>query len=83
MAEEKEEKKEINIFESKLLPQIVLLTEDQKDIFLEKYNVSLKQLPRMKHEDPVAKRLGAKRGDVVHIVRKSDIGPVEYFRVVV
>lgn len=84
MTEEKEEKKEINIFESDLVPRHILLTEEQKSQFLDRYNVSLRQLPRIKHEDAVIKRLGAKRGDIIHIVRTDPtLGDYDYYRVVV
>ncbi len=81
LPEEKEEP--INIFESGLVPKHQILTEDEKANFLKHYNVSQRQLPRIKPDDPVIKQLGGKKGDVVKITRSDpDVGEYDYYRVV-
>jgi len=74
----------INIFENKLVPKHEILTEQEKEQLLQKFNISLKQLPRIKEEDPAAKALGATRGDVLKITRLSETAGLYYhYRVVV
>jgi len=79
-----EDKKDINIFESSIVPAQVLLTEEEKQQLLQKLNISLRQLPRIKSKDPAAKVLGGKKGDVIKITRRSAVaGEYYYYRVVV
>lgn len=81
---EEEEKKEVDIFESDLVPKHEIISGEEKAEILERLNIALKQLPRIREEDPVSKALGAKRGDVLRIVRKSPVGTdYNYYRVVV
>ena len=83
MAEEKEEQ-QLNIFESGLVSKHEILTEGEKETFLTNLNISLKQLPRIKHDDPVIKQLAGKRHDVVRITRADpNTGQYYYYRVVV
>jgi DNA-directed RNA polymerase subunit H (RpoH/RPB5) len=80
---QEEEKKIINIFESDLVPRQEILSGEEKAELLEKHNITLRQLPRVKDDDPVVKALGAKRGDVLRVTRKSSMGSdYHYFRVV-
>jgi DNA-directed RNA polymerase subunit H (RpoH/RPB5) len=79
-----DEKKEINVFESNLVPKHDLLSEEEKNQLLQKLNISLRQLPRIKSNDAVVKSIGGKRGDVIKITRKSPVaGEYYYYRVVV
>ena len=81
---QKEKETEIDIFLSGLVPKHEILTDEEKKQLLIQYGVSEKQMPRIKSTDPVAKKLGAKRGDVVKITRKSPTaGECFYYRVVV
>ena len=80
---DEDEKKEINIFESNFVPKHELLSDEEKSGFLQKMNISMKQLPRIKASDAVIKRIGGKRGDVVKITRKSQVaGEYIYYRVI-
>ena len=82
MAEEQEI--QINIFESELVPKHGIMSEDEKAAFLKQYNVSLKQLPRIKHDDPAVKELAAKKGDIIRVTRNDPgVGEYLYYRVVV
>ncbi|MEM7819294.1 MAG: DNA-directed RNA polymerase subunit RpoH/Rpb5 C-terminal domain-containing protein [Candidatus Aenigmatarchaeota archaeon] len=71
---------EIDIFKSGLVPKQILLSSEEKAELLKRLNITIKHLPRIKKEDPVAKFLGAKHGDVIKIFRDSE---TEYYRVVV
>ena len=83
-AKEEEDKKEINLFESNLVPKHEVLSDEERKMFLKKMNISLKQLPRIKSVDAVVKTIGGKRGDVVKITRKSPVaGESLYYRVVI
>lgn len=79
----KKEEKEIDIFQSNLVPKHEILGGEEKAEMLKRLNVSLKQLPRIKDDDPVVKILQAKHGDVLKITRKSMVaGEYNYYRVV-
>jgi len=81
---EEEDKKEIDLFGSNLVSKQEIMSDEDKKMFLEKLNISLKQLPRVKSSDPVVKTIGGKRGDVVKITRKSLVaGEYNYYRVVI
>ncbi len=73
-----------SIFEHNLVPEHVLLSDEEKKALLKKYRIKISQLPRIFTTDPAVKELGAKKGDVIKILRKSEVaGTVEYYRVVV
>ncbi|MEM3138197.1 MAG: DNA-directed RNA polymerase subunit H, partial [Thermofilaceae archaeon] len=61
----------INILEHELVPQHILLSEEEAPKILKRIGVSRRQLPWILASDPVAKAIGAKPGDVVMIIRKS------------
>ncbi len=83
MAKEKE-KKELNIFESGLVPQHEVVSGDEKTLLLEQLNITTKQLPKIKEDDPAVKALDAKKGDVLKITRASPTaGEYYYYRFVV
>ncbi len=75
---------EINIFESDLVPKHEILTEEEKIELLKKLKIELKDLPRIKENDPAVKQIGAKKLDVIRIKRKSPVADeYYYYRVVV
>ena len=77
-------KDEIDVFLSKLVPKHEILNEDEKIILLKKLNAVERQLPKIKSSDPAVKTIGAKKGDVLKIIRGSEIaGESIYYRVVV
>jgi DNA-directed RNA polymerase subunit H len=63
--------KKFNVLEHELVPDHILLTEEQTDELLKKYNITRGQLPKVKSSDVVVKQVGAKPGDVLKILRKS------------
>ncbi len=88
MAEKTKEKKpagdEGDIFLSDLVPKHELFSDDEKKRFLNDFNLGDRQMPKIRQTDPVVKRLGAKKGDVVRISRRSaTAGEYYYYRIVV
>jgi DNA-directed RNA polymerase subunit H len=63
--------KKFNVLEHDLVPDHILLTEEETDELLTKYNITRGQLPKVKSSDVVVKQVGAKPGDVLRIIRKS------------
>ena len=83
MVTKKKEEDEIDIFQNNLVPKHQILNGDEKADLLKSLNVSPKQLPRIKEDDPVVKILQGKRGDVVKITRDSaTAGEYHYYRVI-
>ena len=67
-----------------LVPKHEVLSAADKKAVLERYTISTEQLPKIKADDPQAKALAAKAGDVLKITRASPTaGETIYYRVVV
>jgi len=66
------------------VPHHVLLTKEESQKLLQKYQIDVNDLPQMFEKDPVAIAIGAKEGDIVKIVRKSNttVKSVDYYRYV-
>ncbi|ODV83575.1 hypothetical protein CANARDRAFT_29804 [[Candida] arabinofermentans NRRL YB-2248] len=62
----------VNITHHQLVPKHIRLSNDEKKELLNRYRLKESQLPRIQREDPVARYLGLKRGQVVKIIRKSE-----------
>ncbi|MBI4150245.1 DNA-directed RNA polymerase subunit H [Candidatus Woesearchaeota archaeon] len=54
-----------------LIPKHAKLGEKEKKDLLEKYNISVKELPKIMKDDPAIAHLDAKPGDVIKIIRDS------------
>ncbi len=63
--------KKFNVLEHVLVPDHILLSEEEAAEVLSKYNISKGQLPKIKTTDVVVKQIGAKPGDVLKIIRNS------------
>ena len=60
-----------DIFNHKLVPPAVLLSEEEGRAVLEKYHAEPYQFPWMKSKDPISIILGAKSGDIVRFTLES------------
>ena len=54
-----------------LIPKHSKLSDKDKKELFERYNITIKELPRIKNSDPAIASLNAKPGDVIKIERKS------------
>jgi DNA-directed RNA polymerase subunit H (RpoH/RPB5) len=80
------EKKMKNIDTAKhaLVPKHILVSEKEKKDLLEKYSISLIELPKILKTDAAIKHLNLKSGDVVKITRNSPTaGEIDFYRVVI
>ena len=67
-----------------LVPKHEVLTKDETKEVLEMFGVEKEQLPKILDSDPVCNEIGAKRNDILRILRKSETaGESVYYRVVV
>lgn len=60
-----------NVLNHILVPEHVLMTPDEKQELLKRYKVKENLLMRISVDDPVAKYLGLRHGQVVKIIRSS------------
>ncbi len=61
----------MDILKHKLVPHHEILKEEEVEKLLKTYGIKKEQLPKILIDDPVAKAINAKEGDVIKIVRKS------------
>jgi len=67
-----------------LVPQHIRLTDEQKKQMLNRFNISIKQLPMIKVTDPAIKEMNCKVGEVIQVRRNSPTAKeTDYYRVVV
>ena len=65
------EKKKFNLFEHVLVPEHILLNDEEARLVLEKYRIKPHQLPFIKASDPAARAIKARPGNIIKIIRKS------------
>lgn len=77
-------KKKIDVLLHELVPKHKLLTKKETLDLLDKYQISVIDLPQIFEKDPVAIAIGAKEGDVVKIIRDSNttVKTINYYRYV-
>jgi len=77
-------KRKIDVLLHELVPKHYLLTKEESQNLLEKYQINLSDLPQMFDKDPISIAIGAKEGDIVKIVRDSQttVKNVNYYRYV-
>ena len=74
----------IDVTKHMLVPEHIVLDEDETHEVLNKYSKSKESLPKIQITDPVMKLIEAKEGDVVKIIRNSrTTGRSIYYRFVV
>ncbi|MBI2651063.1 DNA-directed RNA polymerase subunit H [Candidatus Woesearchaeota archaeon] len=67
-----------------LIPKHSKLSDSQKEKLLEKYNISMNELPRILKTDAAISSLEPKPNDIIKIARKSPTaGEAFFYRVVV
>jgi len=66
-----DEEQKFDIMSHELVPQHMIVSEEEIKELLKKYNISPDQLPKMLDTDPVSIAIGAKPGQFVKIIRKS------------
>ncbi len=54
-----------------LVPEHILLSEEEAEEVLKTLGIKKEMLPKIRADDPVAKEIGAKPGQIVKIIRKS------------
>lgn len=73
----------VNISKHILVPKHRILSEKESKILLEKYNISIHQLPLLRTKDPMAIAINAKIGDIVEITRDGPTRLHPFFRRVI
>ncbi|AAB89370.1 MULTISPECIES: DNA-directed RNA polymerase subunit H [Archaeoglobus] len=67
-----------------LVPKHEVLSKEEAEELLKILGIGKEQLPKIKADDPIAKEIGAKPGDIVKITRKSlTAGESVFYRLVV
>ncbi len=62
----------INITKHNLVPNHVILSEQEKKDLIQKYNLKKEsQLPKMHRTDPIARYYGLRKGNIVKVIRES------------
>ena len=64
-------KKKYDLNKHQLVPEHSKLNDKEKKDLLEKYHISLKELPKINKKDVAIAHLNAKEGDVIKITRDS------------
>lgn len=76
--------KKFNVLRHELVPKHEIVPVEEAVRILKEFGVRPEQLPWIKASDPVARAIGARPGDIVRIVRRSEIaGEVVVYRYVV
>lgn len=77
-------KKKFIIEKHQLVPKHTQLSEKAKQELFAKYNISLKELPKILKNDPAIASLNPKEGDIIKVERKSSTaGTTTFYRGVV
>jgi len=74
----------LNVLAHTMVPDHQIMNEEEEAGLLSLYNITSEQLPKMYHDDPAVKTIGAKPGDVVRTILDSHTaGRAESYRLVV
>jgi DNA-directed RNA polymerase subunit H len=76
--------KEFSLLGHNMVPQHILIPENEVYKVLKKYAVDKEQLPKIKFADPVIVEIGAEIGDVIKVIRNSPTaGEAVVYRLVI
>ena len=77
-------KKQIDVLLHDLVPQHILLTKEETQDLMDKYQITVIDLPQIFEKDPIAIAIGAKEGDIIKIIRqsKTTVKSIDYYRYV-
>ena len=74
----------LNVLEHAMVPDHQIMSEEEVQQLYSLYTITSEQLPKIYHDDPAVKVIGAKVGDVIRIVRTSHTaGRAESYRLVI
>ena len=65
------EKNQFDIIRHKLVPIHTIVSDEESKKILDKYKMKYDQFPKILDTDPVSISIGAKPGQIVKIIRKS------------
>jgi DNA-directed RNA polymerase subunit H len=60
-----------NVLKHQMVPEHIIMSEEEVLALLAQYRIELKQLPKMLVTDAVCKEIGARKDDVIKIKRRS------------
>jgi DNA-directed RNA polymerase subunit H len=67
-----------------MVPDHKIMSEEEVSALLTTYNITTEQLPKVFHDDPAVKTIGAEADNVIRIIRESHTaGRAESYRLVV
>jgi DNA-directed RNA polymerase subunit H len=67
-----------------MVPDHQIMSGDEVSELLTRYNITTEQLPKIYHDDPAVKTIGAEADDVIRIIRTSHTaGRAEAYRLVI
>ncbi|MCL7475606.1 MAG: DNA-directed RNA polymerase subunit H [Methanosarcinales archaeon] len=76
--------KEFSLIGHNMVPQHILIPENEVNKVLKEYDVDKEQLPKIKISDPVIVEIGAEIGDVIKVIRNSPTaGEAVVYRLVI
>ena len=74
----------LNVLKHLMVPDHKIMSEEEVTALLSRYNITTEQLPKIFHDDPAVKTIGANIDDVIRIIRKSHTaGRAEAYRLVI
>jgi len=75
---------QLNVLDHIMVPDHKIMSEEEVSQLFSSYSITSEQLPKMYHDDPAVKVIGAKIGDVIRIIRTSHTASrAESYRLVI